>query len=54
MAKVTIMAKRKNIPVELPTGILSMNTRSTEAPIILVTVDGRLRELHKRVKVTAR
>ena len=30
MAKVTINGETKNIPVELPTGILSMNTRKIQ------------------------
>ena len=51
MAKVTIGDERREFPVGTRYAeIASEYRRELEAPIILVTVDGRLRELHKRLE----
>ena len=51
MAKVTINGETKEYPCGTSyRDIVNEYQKDTEAPIILVTVDGRLRELHKRVK----
>lgn len=51
MAKVTIGDERREFPVGTRYAeIASEYRRDVEAPIILVTVDGRLRELHKRLE----
>ena len=51
MAKVTINGETKEYPCGTSyRDIVNEYQKDTEAPVILVTVDGRLRELHKRVK----
>ena len=51
MAKVTVNGETKEYPCGTSyRDIVNEYQKDTEAPIILVTVDGRLRELHKRVK----
>ena len=55
MAKVTINGETKEYPCGTSyRDIVNEYQKDTEAPIILVTVDGRLRELHKRVKCILR
>lgn len=51
MAKVTINGETKQYPCGTSyRDIVDEYQKDTEFPIILVTVDGRLRELHKKVK----
>ena len=51
MAKVTINGETKEYPCGTSyRDIVDEYQKDTEFPIILVTADGRLRELHKKVK----
>ena len=55
MAKVTINGETKEYPCGTSyRDIVNEHQKDTEAPIILVTVNGRLRELHKGSRVTVR
>ena len=51
MAKVTVNGETKEYPCGTSyRDIVDEYQKDTEFPIILVTADGRLRELHKKVK----
>ena len=50
MCKVTVGSRQKEYPDGIPYGeIVKDFDQDCEYPVVLVTVDGKLRELHKKI-----